>query len=53
MVKSRYSMASMSTRGRGRLLGPYPVCREKAFFEANQGGRRVRSCNACGHEERP
>ena len=52
-LKRRFAMASMSTRGRGRLLGPCPKCGEKAFFEADHGDRMVRSCNACGHEERP
>jgi Ca-activated chloride channel family protein len=51
-LKRRFAMASMSTRGRGTLVGPCPRCGEKAFFEADHGGRMVRSCNACGHEER-
>jgi Ca-activated chloride channel homolog len=51
-LKRRFAMASMSIRGRGRMVGPCPKCGEKAFFEAEHGGWMVRSCNACGHEER-
>jgi hypothetical protein len=53
MIKARYAAASMSTRGRGRMLGTCPECGEKAFFEVDLGGRVGRTCNACGHTERP
>jgi Ca-activated chloride channel family protein len=52
IVKARYAAASLSTRGRGRMVGACPVCGEKAFFEMDLGGHTMRSCNACGHEER-
>ncbi|MDQ2960084.1 MAG: hypothetical protein M3R48_03410, partial [Candidatus Dormibacteraeota bacterium] len=53
VLKSRFDMAKMTSRGRAQLIGPCPVCGEHAFFEGEKGGRVLRNCTACGHMERP
>jgi Ca-activated chloride channel family protein len=52
VTKARFAAASMSARGRGHMIGACPTCGEKALFEVDLGGRMMRTCNACGYEER-